>query len=739
MDEAQSSGWAAGVKESDLADDAGERRMNALAGAASAYLRSAMHQPVAWMEWGEAAFDRALQEDKPILLDIGAVWCHWCHVMDRESYEDPATARIINEHFVAVKVDRDERPDVDTRYQAAVSSISGQGGWPLTAFLTPDGKPYFGGTYFPPEDRHGRPSFQRVLLTMAEAFLNRRAEVEESAGSVMNAIEHNESFSGRVGNPGPELVDKMVAATLKSVDPRHGGFGGQPKFPHSSAVDLLIDVASRPHPATVKMEGVGTLSIAEAAKKAALTTLDKMAKGGIYDHLAGGFHRYSVDEHWIVPHFEKMSYDNSELLKNYVHGYRSFGDAECAEVARDILRWVDEWLSDRDLGGFYASQDADFSLDDDGDYFTWTRDEAAEVLTAEELAIAGGYYDIGEIGDMQHNVGKNVLHAKHGLDVIARKAGMSVEEARALLESAKRKLYATRLMRPAPYVDKTMYVAWNAMCISAYLEAGRALDLPGTTEFALKSLDRVLGSAWDAGRDLAHVVAYGGPGVAAERIAGVLDDYVFLGHACLDAWETTGELSYFTAASELMEGALERFYDPVGCSFFDTGTPAAGERTLGALSARRKPLQDSPTPAGNPMAAMLLMRLGELNGRLDYAEKAQETLETFAGIVEHFGLYAATYALALQRMVREPMQVCVIGDDENADALERAALARYAVNKSVARFTKVQLGKLPPVLEVTLPRLPVGDGSFAVVCSGHTCQPAVKTAEELADLLARSV
>ena len=729
---------AASVDQANIAEEGGHGT-NVLSGAASAYLRSAMHQPVDWMQWGEAAFDRAVKEDKPILLDIGAVWCHWCHVMDRESYEDAATARIINEHFVAVKVDRDERPDVDTRYQAAVSAISGQGGWPLTAFLTPEGKPYFGGTYFPPEDRHGRPSFQRVLLTMADAFESRRSEVDESAGSVMNAIEHNESFSGRAGNPGPDLVEKMVLAALKSVDMRHGGFGGQPKFPHSSALDLLIDVAARPSTATVKLSGQGTIGVPAAAKEAVLQTLDKMAKGGIYDHLAGGFHRYSVDEHWIVPHFEKMAYDNSELLKNYVHAYQQFGEAEFARVARDIMRWMDEWLSDRELGGFYASQDADFSLNDDGDYFTWTRDEAGEVLTPEELAVAAGYYDIGEIGDMQHNVAKNVLHVKRGLEAVARKAGVSVEEARTLLDAAKRKMYAARLARPTPYVDKTIYVGWNAMCISAYLEAGRVLDVPEARTFALKSLDRALASVWSE-RGLAHVVAYGEAGVPTERVAAVLDDYVFLGHAALDAWETTGELRYYEAAEELMESALERFYDVAGGGgFFDTEKPVAGERRLGALGARRKPLQDSPTPAGNPMAAALLMRLGELSGRLDYAEKAQETLETFAGVVEHFGLYAATYALALQRMVREPLQVCVVGADENARLLEAAALGRYAVNKSVARFGRIQAGTLPPVLETTLPRMPKIEGSFAVVCSGHTCQPPVKSVEVLMAALGRGL
>jgi uncharacterized protein YyaL (SSP411 family) len=742
MDETQSSSLTASVEQDDFSGYMGEGRNNSLESAASGYLRSAMHQPVEWVEWGQAAFDRAAAEDKPILLDIGAVWCHWCHVMDRESYDDAATAQIINENFIAVKVDRDERPDVDTRYQAAVSAISGQGGWPLTAFLTPEGKPYFGGTYFPPEDRHGRPSFQRVLLTMAEAFVNRRAEVDESAGSVMDAIEHNESFSGRAGNPGPELVEKMVLAALKSMDMKHGGFGGQPKFPHSSALDLLLDVASREATATVKLNGHGTVTVPEAAKRGVMLTLDKMAKGGIYDQLAGGFHRYSVDDYWTVPHFEKMAYDNCELLKNYVHGYLAFGEERFAGVARDIVRWMDEWLSDRALGGFYASQDADFSLDDDGDFFTWTLDEAGEVLAPAELAIASEYYDIGEIGDMQHNVSKNVLHVKLGLEAVARKVGVSVEQAQRLLTSAKKKMYAARLKRPMPYVDRTVYVGWNAMCISAYLEAGRTLQMPEARAFALKSLDRVLSEGWRPGVGLAHVVAYGeqtGLRGGSFRVPGVLDDYVFLGHAALDAWETTGEHRYFEAAAELTQFALDRFYDAEGGGFFDTERTAEGEQRLGALGTRRKPLQDSPTPAGNPMAAVLLMRLGELNGRLDYADKAQETLETFAGVVEHFGLYAATYALALQRMVREPVQVCVIGEDAAAAALETAALGRYAVNKSVVRLRALNADALPGVLGTALPRLPKLEGTYAVVCSGHTCRPPMTTVEELVEALGRSL
>jgi len=392
---------------------------------------------------------------------------------------------------------------------------------------------------------------------------------------------------------------------------------------------------------------------------------------------------------------------------------------------------MDDWLSDREQGGFYASQDADFSLDDDGDYFTWTHDEAAAVLTPEEMAIAGAYYDIGEIGDMHHNPLKNVLHVRVALEDVAKSNGVTGEIALQRLASAKSKLYAARLKRPTPYVDKTIYVAWNGMCISAYLEAGRVLKMPEVKEFALKSLDRVLGEAWDSSAGMAHVVAYGETGGGGARVAGILDDYVFMAHAALDAWEATGDLRYYTAAEEIAAAAVTRFYDNTGLAFFDTEAPAEGEQRLGALVTRRKPLQDSPTPAGNPVAASLLLRLAALNDREEYAVKALETLETFAGVVEHFGLYAASYGLALQRLLTGPVQVCVIGNDEEAGRLETAALARYAVNKSVVRLRKDQLDALPPALAETLPHLPQRAGSFATICTGRGCLPPVQTVDEL--------
>src|SRR3954471_21115053 len=452
------------------------KELNALAQASSAYLRSAMHQPVRWREFGPEALAAAKKEDKPILLDIGAVWCHWCHVMDRESYDDPEVAALINDKFIAVKVDRDERPDIDARYQAAVSAISGQGGWPLTAFLTPEGKPFYGGTYFPPVEHYGRPSFRRVLASIAEAYKSTRDEVTESAQHVMSAISQAEAFAGRSADFSPNVIGKIIDSAAKTFDVQHGGFGSSPKFPHPSALDLLIDRFAK-----TREPYFGTIIN---------TTLEKMAKGGVYDQLAGGFHRYSVDEHWIVPHFEKMSYDNSELLKNYVHGYQLTRNEFFAFVARDIVRWMDEWLTDHEHGGFYASQDADISLDDDGDYFTWTLDEAEAVLSTDELQVAMLHYDIGEVGEMHHNPAKNVLYMRASIEEVAERVKKTPQETQVLLDSAKKKMHAARLQRTAPFVDKTVYVGWNALCISAYLKAARVLKVDGARRFALRSLDR---------------------------------------------------------------------------------------------------------------------------------------------------------------------------------------------------------------------------------------------------------
>ncbi len=697
------------------------QQRNTLDHAASSYLRSAMHQPVYWQEWGQPAFDLAAQLEKPILLDVGAVWCHWCHVMDRESYEDETLARTINEHFVPIKVDRDERPDVDARYQAAVQAISGQGGWPLTAILTPDGKPFFAGTYFPREDRYGRPGFERVLLTLAQAWTTRRTEVLESASSVIAAIEHGETFSARGAGLSLTIVDKLVQSAVGQFDPRNGGFGSQPKFPHPAVLDLLIDVAAR----------TGN----EAAKDAATVTLRKMAWGGVCDQLAGGFHRYSVDERWIVPHFEKMLYDNAGLLGNYVHAFQTFVDPEFAAVARDIVSWMNEWLTDQQRGGFYASQDADISLDDDGDYFTWTREEAAAVLTSDELAVAELYYDIGDLGDMHHNPQKNVLYRRFSVPELAQRLQRDPAAVERILESARQKLYAARLQRPTPFVDKTLYTGWNAMAISAYLDAARVLDLDPPRVFALRTLDRILREAWSERIGLLHVIAYPEQPGAAKPVAGVLDDYALLIHACIDAWQATGDLNYHHSAMQIAERMIELFHDAEGGGFFDTAKDAADK--LGALVARRKPMQDSPTPAGNSTAAAALLRLEALSGRSVFREKAEDTLAALAGVIEHYGLYAGSYALALERLLLPPVQVVIVGEGEAARQLAAMANARFAVNKAVVVLTPHQAlpAHLPPVLQETLPHLPGLESAathpLALVCRGTTCLPPAASAEQL--------
>jgi hypothetical protein len=698
----------------------GTGESNSLQSAASSYLRSAQHQPVRWHAWGTEAFERAKAEDKPILLDIGAVWCHWCHVMDRESYENPAIAAVINKFFVAMKVDRDERPDVDARYQAAVSAISGQGGWPLTAFLTPDGRPYFGGTYFPPDERYGRPGFGRVLETMAQVWRERRDEALESAASVMAAIEHNESFSGRGAELNLELVDKIGGSALSQFDPRNGGFGSQPKFPHPAALDLLLELAMNRDN--------------EQAGEAFVTTLEKMARGGVYDQLAGGFHRYSVDERWVVPHFEKMLYDNTELLRNFVHGFQSFVRADFLETAREIVAWLDSTMTDRERGGFYASQDADINLDDDGDYFTWTLDEARAVLDAEELEFAASYWDIGELGDMHHNPAKNVLHVKQTLEEMAGQGG-DVEALRGLRDRARAKLLAARSERPTPFIDRTLYTGWNAMGISAYLDAARVLRIDAAREFALLTLNRLLDEVWDGAENLYHVIAYQDGAAPAEKIAGTLDDYAFTIHACLDGWVATGNMNLYRVAVKLTDAMIARFYDETAGAFFDAEEPAPGAVTLGALAARRKPLQDSPTPAGNPTAAAALLRLETLSGNQRYRDIAEDTLANFAGIVEHFGLYVGSYGLALERLLLAPVQVVIVGSGAEAFRLEATAIARFGVNKTVMRFAPGQLVAegIPERLAETLLQAPAPAGAeaWALVCRGRTCLSPITSAEEL--------
>jgi uncharacterized protein YyaL (SSP411 family) len=578
----------------------------------------------------------------------------------------------------------------------------------------------------------------------------------EQAQMVESAIARAESFSGG-SKVSPSVIDAILESARKMFDEVNGGFGGAPKFPHPAALDLVMDQYSRTTQAGSPDEELGTIFV---------HTLAKMARGGVYDQLAGGFHRYSVDERWIVPHFEKMCYDNSELLKNYVHAYQATGDEFFAVVARDIIRWMDEWLSDRAHGGFYASQDADYSMDDDGDYFTWTLEETKAVLSSDELAVATLYYDIQEVGDMHHNPAKNVLHVSSSVEEIARRLNVSEERARAFLASAQKKMYTARLLRPTPYVDKTIYVGWNAMCVSAYLEAAKVLDLAQARQFALRSLDRLLAEGWNAQSTstskstataagegarstLRHVIAYSDPNSERRDIAGVLDDYAFAAIACLDAYEATADLSYFRFARSIGDAMVAGFFDAAAGGFFDTRVATHGtsneNNTLGILGTRRKPFQDSPTPAGNSAAAIALLRLHDYaNAGVDnqgadknvsYRDHAEQTLELYAGVAGQHGIFAATYGLAVARYIQPHTLVAIVGKDEVAAELYRAAVRPLGLGTAVLRLDadKAVAQNLPPALAETIPNLPAlhGGRSFAVVCSGFTCQPPIFDAVEL--------
>src|SRR2546427_1407942 len=432
-----------------------ESRPNRLAKETSTYLKGASHQPVDWYPWGEEAFRRAKELDRPILLDIGATWRHWCHVIDRESYEDPDLAKIINEHFVAVKVDRDERPDIDARYQQAVGTIAGQGGWPLTGFLTSDGKAFYGGTYFPPKDTHGRPGFRRVLLAMAEYYRTNRADTLREADALHQALAEGRKPLVEEGFANEAMLKESVDSLRGQFDPVNGGISGQQKFPHPGTMEWVMARYRR-----TREEGLRTI---------VTRTLTSMGRGGVYDHVGRGFHRYSTDPRWIVPHFEKMLYDNAGLLANYVHAWQLTKDPAYRDTAEGILAWTEEVLSDRARGGYFASQDADVGPDDDGDYFTWTLDELKAAVNADEARVLAVYFEVATRGEMHHDPNKNVLFVDQEPDAIAKSIGISSDRVRDLIASGKRKLKIARDKRPMPAVEHTIFASWNEMMITAAL------------------------------------------------------------------------------------------------------------------------------------------------------------------------------------------------------------------------------------------------------------------------------
>jgi uncharacterized protein YyaL (SSP411 family) len=567
----------------------------------------------------------------------------------------------------------------------------------------------------------GRPGFRRVLLSVADAYKNKRPDLERAANSLADAVAQAEVFTGARADFDLSVIEAQIRSITQQFDIKNGGFGTAPKFPHASAIDLVLERYQQTSAPSGKEEHL--LAIAE-------TTLEKMARGGVYDQLAGGFHRYSVDERWLVPHFEKMSYDNSELLRNYLHGWQVTLNPLLRETAEGIIGWVNEELCDEENGGFYASQDADYSLDDDGDYFTWTLDELRAALPAEDARVMELYYDVEAHGEMHHNPAKNVLWVARNPGDIAKTLGVDEMTVRLTIASAKGKMLAARLARPTPYVDTTMYVSWNSMFVSAYLDAARVLDgalANSCRAFALKTVDRMLREVWSDSRGFSHRM--GGP-----NLEGSLDDQVFSVMALLDAYETTLEPRYFEAAKRTMDLAVDRYGDAEAGGFFDRPSDAA---PMGGMEVRRKPFQDSPTPGANSAAAIALIRTHAFTGEDHYHAFAKKTLEAFAGIAPQYGLFAATYGLAATLFAHHPLQIVITGreDDPAAQALEAAAHRTYRLGKSVFRITPgASLANFAGALKETLPHLPA-DKAAALVCAGQTCLPPTSDPQHLIALL----
>ncbi|MEO8294515.1 MAG: thioredoxin domain-containing protein [Gemmatimonadota bacterium] len=681
--------------------------MNRLSSATSAYLKSAAHQPVHWYPWGDAAFEDAKQRDRPILLDIGAVWCHWCHVMDGESYENPELAEFLNQNFVCVKVDRDERPDLDIRYQRAVQSFTGQGGWPLTAFLTTTGDVFYGGTYFPPDGRYGRPGFRTVLDQILVAFHQKRDQVARQSAAVRDAIA--QTLDEAVAGPATEeLIERAVSGMERIFDLTNGGFGTAPKFPHPAAVELLLSRwCDKAEPRVRKMIELKLLA---------------MARGGIRDHLGGGFHRYSTDAQWIVPHFEKMSYDNSELLRAYLGAWSVFEREEFREAAAETVRFVRDVLAD-EAGGYAASQDADVGLEDDGDYFTWTADEARAVLTPAEFDVAAAYYDIGTAGEMHHNPGKNVLFIATTPDAISVRASLPESEVMTLLHSAQVKLRETRASRPTPFIDRTRYTSWNAMMAGAMLKAGVMLGDRWAHQHALKTLERIR-----AENPSADAVTHSPGG-----LPDLLEDQVQAALAAIDAAEVTGDDAWLDWSESIMERVWRDYWDPARGGFFDS-KPEVNRG--GLLAMRSKPVQDAPTPSPNGVAGIVLARLAEHTMRPEWIERRDTLIAAFAGGAAELGLHGATFLTAVDWQLHPSVHLVIVGaaGDQEADRMHQRALATWLPRRVVRRLAPDQLKRraLPPAMAGMIQP---GAGARAYACIGASCRLPVSKAAEWDALL----
>jgi uncharacterized protein len=678
--------------------------MNRLQYETSPYLLQHADNPVDWYAWGEEAFEKSRLEDKPILLSVGYSACHWCHVMAHESFEHEPTAKIMNELYVNIKVDREERPDVDDVYMQAVQAMTRSGGWPMTVFLLPDGRPFYGGTYYPLEPRFGMPAFRQILTGVAEAFKNRRAEVEQAATSLTQSLDRDLlGIGGDDSALNAELLDAAAKGLLQNFDPEHGGFGGAPKFPNPMNLEFLLRSYAR----------TGDAEMLEAVT----FTLRKMALGGIYDQIGGGFHRYSVDAIWLVPHFEKMLYDNAQLSRVYLHAWQITGDEFFKRIAEEIYDYILREMTDSS-GGFYSTTDAD-SEGVEGKFFVWSKEELEELL-GDDAEVAIEYWGVSSHGNFEES---NILHVPNDDVVAARRLGLSVDELWGKLSAIKDKLYATRTHRVHPGLDDKILTAWNGMMLASLAEAARVLNRADYREAAARNGDFLLRELMTADGRLLRTHKKG-----ASKINAYLEDYGNLIDGLLQLYQTTFDERWFISARKLTDYVLEHFAASEG-GFFDTSDQHE------MLIVRPRNLQDNATPSGNALIVRGLLRLAAYTGDSRYDETARRALRLLSEAMRQYPQAFGESLNAVDMLVEGQNEVAIVGDPVDEPTLDLLKVVREPYYPNVI----AALSKMDVPDEHVIPLLSyrtMRDGKPTVyVCRNFTCKMPVTTAAETRELL----
>jgi uncharacterized protein len=677
------------------------KHTNRLIDETSPYLLQHAHNPVDWYAWGEEALKRAKQEDKPILLSIGYSACHWCHVMEHESFEDEETARLMNEHFVNIKVDREERPDLDQIYMTSVQMMTGHGGWPLTVFLTPDLVPFYGGTYFPPEDRYNMPGFPRVLISVAQAYRSRPEEIKQTAWSILSELRRTNLTSESKEVLTTSVLDSAYRGISRTFDPTHGGFGNAPKFPAPMVLEFLLRTYTRTGETTVL--------------NMVTTSCRKMAEGGLYDQIGGGFHRYSTDAQWLVPHFEKMLYDNAQLSLLYAHLYQVTNDDHFRQIAESTLDYVIREMKD-DEGGFYSTQDAD-SEGVEGKFFVWSEQEIKEILGETDGELFCAIYGVTHEGNFEE---KNILHVARDMEDVARHAGVPVYYLENLLDRAKQELFQAREKRIKPGRDEKILTAWNGMMMASFAECSAIFNRPDYREVAIRNAQFLLSKLEKEGL-LLRTYKDG-----QSKLNAYLEDYSYLADGLIKLYEVTGDLRWLQEATRITDKMVEEFWDSQEGGFFYTG------KSHENLIVRNKDFFDNATPSGNSVAAELLLRLSVLTGNEEYRRYAINILRLVHEMVTKYPSAFGRTLCAIDFYLSTPLEIAVVGN-YGADEIFAEVWKNYLPNKVIALSADAVNESTVPLLKG---RTAIGGAATVYLCENYSCQMPVTTAGELSDQLA---